>query len=181
MSFICFQRADALHEHEKKLRAIEVTDAGSLCTYLAEYFKFIYNHKMFGCVYDIYTDYAKVHRENGQVIDGIPAIEHDVMKLCTSFPDLTINIPDIFAVPNGENAYKVWMRHYFIGTNTGYSQYGPPTGIQMTEDQALSLSAFYVEKIEDEWLIVDEYTGRPSDYLRYACTGDPSFSSSLKV
>ena len=53
---ICFERADALHAHEKALRAIQVTDADTLCAYLKGFWEFIYNHKMFGCVYDIYSD-----------------------------------------------------------------------------------------------------------------------------
>ncbi len=56
MSQDCFARADALHDHETKLRAIQVTDADSLCAYLKGFWEFIYNHKMFGCVYDIYDD-----------------------------------------------------------------------------------------------------------------------------
>ena len=62
---ICFERADALHAHEKALTAIQVTDADTLCAYLKGFWEFIYNHKMFGCVYDIYSDDIEVRRENG--------------------------------------------------------------------------------------------------------------------
>ena len=64
---ICFERADALHAHEKALRAIQVTDADTLCAYLKGFWEFIYNHKMFGCVYDIYSDDIELYRENGFV------------------------------------------------------------------------------------------------------------------
>ena len=55
----------ALHAHEKALRAIQVTDADTLCAYLKGFWEFIYNHKMFGCVYDIYSDDIELYRENG--------------------------------------------------------------------------------------------------------------------
>lgn len=174
---ICFERADALHAHEAALRTLEVTDGDSLCAYLKGFWEFIYNHKMFGCVYDIYDDGIEVYRENGFVLRGIQEVEHAVMNLCAAFPDLQVRIADIFAVPDGEDAYRVWMRYYFTGTNRAYSLYGPPTGLKLEGDKAVNLSDFHVKKIDGEWLIVLERTMRPCDYLRAVCTGDKSFSS----
>ena len=110
---ICFERADALHAHEKALRAIQVTDADTLCAYLKGFWEFIYNHKMFGCVYDIYSDDIELYRENGFVLHSIEEVEHETMNLCAAFPDLQVHIADIFAVPSGEEEYRVWMRYYF--------------------------------------------------------------------
>ena len=176
MSMECFERADALHAHEAKIRAIAVTDADSLCEYLKGFWEFIYNHKMFGCIYDIYADGVLLHRENGMLLHDIPEVEHDVMKICAAFPDLKVEIRDIFAVKTSETSYKVWMRYYFTGTNTGYSVYGAPTNLKMEPNKAYNLSDFRVEKIDDEWLIVEEYTAHPCDYMRYICTGDKSFT-----
>ena len=50
---ICFERADALHAHEKALRAIQVTDADTLGACRKGFWECIDNHKMFGCVYDM--------------------------------------------------------------------------------------------------------------------------------
>lgn len=177
MSMVCFERADALHAHEAKIRAIKVTDADSLCQYLKGFFEFIYNHKMFGCVYDIYADGVTVRRENGMILKDIPEVETDIMRICAAFPDLHMEVRDIFAVPNGENGYKVWMHYYFTGTNTNYSIYGAPTGLKMEPNKAYNLSDFHVENIDGEWLIVHEYTAHPCDYMRYICTGDKSFTS----
>lgn len=177
MSMECFARADALHAHEAKLRAIQVTDAESLCQYLKGFWEFIYNHKMFGCVYDIYADGVTVRRENGMLLHDIPEVEADIMKICAAFPDLQVEIRDIFAVPNGETGYKVWMRYYFTGTNSNVSVYGAPTGLKLEPEKAYNLSDFHVENIDGEWLIVNEYTAHPCDYMRYICTGDKSFTS----
>ena len=53
MSMVCFGLAEQLHAKEQEIRSIPVTDADSLCAYLKAYWEFIYNHKMFGSVYDI--------------------------------------------------------------------------------------------------------------------------------
>lgn len=167
---LCYKKSAALHAHEEKIRSIQVTDAESLCQYLKGFWEFIYNHKMFGCVYDIYADDIKVDRENGMVIRGIPAVKQELLNLCAAFPDLQVEIAEIFAMQKGDT-YEVWMRYYFTGTNSSYSIYGAPSGLQMTGDKALNQSLFYVEKIEDEWLIVGEKTARPCDYIRDICTG----------
>ena len=177
MKMVCFDLCDQLHALEKQVRSIEVTDAESLCAYLKGFWEFIYNHKMFGCVYDIYADDAKIRRENGFSLKGIPGVEHAVMRLCSAFPNLKIDVATIFAAPCGENEYQVWMRYYFTGTNTGPSIYGPATGLKLEKEKALNLSSFLVKKIDGEWLIVAETTGLCGDHLRAVCTGDTSFSA----
>lgn len=177
MSMVCFDLADALHAQEKAIQAIEVTDADSLCAYLKAYWELIYNHKMFGCAYNIYDDGVEVRRENGFVIKGIPAVELEIMRMCSAFPDLKVEIPTIFAAPNGDHGYKVWMRYYFSGINSGPSMYGPPSGLKLDPTEAMCMSSFHVELVDGEWLIESETTAMCCDYIRYICTGDSSFTS----
>lgn len=176
MSMVCFELSNALHEKERELRSIEITDGASLCAYLKSAWELIYNHKMFGFTYDLYADGIQLQRENGFVVREIDGVEHMVMRLCSAFPDLKIHIAAIFASPEREGAYRVWMRYYFTGTNTGPSIYGPPTGLKLEEEKALNLSSFLVERVDGEWLITAETTGLCCDHLRAVCTGDKSFS-----
>ena len=68
MSMVFFELSRELHEQEKVVRGIQIADADSLCNYLKGFWEFIYNHKMFGCVYDIYSDDIELYRENGFVL-----------------------------------------------------------------------------------------------------------------
>ena len=176
MSMVCFELSRELHEQEKAVRGIQIADADSLCNYLKGVWEFIYNHKMFGCVYDIYSDDIELYRENGFVLHSIEEVEHETMNLCAAFPDLQVHIADIFAVPSREEEYRVWMRYYFTGTNKAYSIYGAPTGQKLEGEKAINLSDFHVRKIDGEWLIVLERTMHPCDYIRAVCTGDTSFT-----
>ena len=177
MSMVCFDLCDQLHAQEALVKSIEVTDAESLCAYLKGYWEFIYNHKMFGSVYDIYAYEIVIRRENGFGLKGISSVEHAVMRLCSAFPDLKIDVATIFASPCGEDTYQVWMRYYFTGTNTGPSIYGTATGLKLEKEKALNLSSFLVKKIDGEWLIVSETTGLCCDHIRAVCTGDTGFSA----
>ena len=74
MSMVCFELSRELHEQEKAVRGIQIADADSLCNYLKGFWEFIYNHKMFGCVYDIYSDDIELYRENGFVLHSIEEV-----------------------------------------------------------------------------------------------------------
>lgn len=173
----CIEQSKKLHEDERALKAIQVTDADSLCAYIKGYWEFIINHKMFGSIWEIYADEIEVRRENGYSLVGIEAIEENYMALCAAFSDLKIHVATIFASPAGEDTYQVWMRYYFEGTNGAPSIYGPATGLKLDPAKALNISSFTVKKIDGEWLITYEMTGRCSDYIRAICTGDESFTA----
>ncbi len=177
MSTYCLEQAEQLHADLAALKAIEVKDADSVCAYIKGYWEFIINHKMFGSIWDIYADEIEVRRENGFSLVGIQAVENNYMNLCAAFPDLHMDVAAIFAAPAGEDAWLVWMRYYFTGTNNSVSIYGPATGLKLERDKALNISSFTVRKIEGEWLITNEYTGHCCDYIRAICTGDESFTS----
>ena len=177
MSTYCLEASKQLHADYNALKAIEVKDADSLCAYIKGYWEFIINHKMFGCIWDIYADEIEVRRENGFALRGIGAVEANYMNLCAAFSDLKVDIPVIFAAPAGEDTWQVWMRYYFTGTNNATSIYGPPSHLQLEHDKALNISSFTVKKIDGEWLITFEYTGHCCDYIRAVCTGDSSFTS----
>lgn len=173
----CLDAAIKLHEDEKALKEIKVTDAASLCEYIKGYWEFIFNHKMFGSIWEIYADEIEVRRENGFSLRSIEDIEQNIMSLCAAFSDLKMDVATIFAAPAGEDTYQVWMRYYFTGTNNAPSIYGPATGNVMEHDKALNISSYTVKKIDGEWLITYEITGRPCDYIRAVCTGDSSFTA----
>ena len=173
----CYEQMKQLHADEKALKSIKVTDAESLCAYIKGYWEFIINHKMFGSIWDIYADEIVVRRENGFSLKGIAAVEKNIMNLCAAFTDLKIDVATIFAAPLAKDAYQVWMRYYFTGTNTAPSIYGPASGLKLEHDEALNISSFTVKKINGEWLITYEVTGHCCDYIRAICTNDTSFTS----
>ena len=130
MSMVCFELSRELHEQEKAVRGIQIADADSLCNYLKGFWEFIYNHKMFGCVYDIYSDDIEVRRENGFVLRGIPAVEHAVMRLCSAFPDLKAEVATIFASSQGGESLPGLDAILFLWHQYGAQHLWPSYGIE---------------------------------------------------
>jgi len=67
MSMVCFELSRELHEQEKAVRGIQIADADSLCNYLKGFWEFIYNHKMFGCVYDRNEKTREIKAKSGRM------------------------------------------------------------------------------------------------------------------
>ena len=86
MSTYCLEKSEQLHADYRALKAIEVTDAESLCAYIKSWWEFIINHKMFGCIWDIYADEIEVRRENGF---ALRVMRHTDFNTAASFVNVT--------------------------------------------------------------------------------------------
>ena len=65
-----------------------------------------------------------------------------------AFPDLQIHVTDVFCVGNDIDGYKTTMPDVLIGTNTGPSSFGPPTGRRVSYN---GIAVCYVQKVGGKW------------------------------
>ena len=65
-----------------------------------------------------------------------------------AFPDLQIHVTDVFCVGNDIDGYKTTMPDVLIGTNTGPSSFGPPTGRHVSYN---GMAVCYVQKVGGKW------------------------------
>jgi predicted ester cyclase len=87
----------------------------------------IWDEKFIGKIYDYYDPQAIVHTSNGDIYG-----RDQVVKLTTirqaAFPDTRDFIEEVIWRHNADGTYDTSMRWTYMGTNTGWSFYGPPTG-----------------------------------------------------
>lgn len=168
-------KADRLYDEmmavDKAIKELEVTDEATMAKYIKLYTELIYDHKWIGSVYDIYADDAKLYRENGVLFDGVHEIMKETLKFTSAFPDLKLQLRDVFAVKKGDS-YKVWRYFAMEGTNKNVSIYGPATGKPLDTDACISMSMATVEFINGRWQIVRDFTMYSIDNIREACTQD---------
>lgn len=154
---------------ERQIAETQMTDAASVAEYFRLYTLLIYNYKWLGSLYDIYDTNAFVLRGNGNKLNGAAAIVKDATELLAAFPDLQLNLADIFAVPS-DKGYKLFRRFYLEGTNLGFSKYGAPTGKALEGKKAICQSMSSVELVDGDWLITYEYTMFADEWMRQVCT-----------
>ena len=167
-------RADKLYDEmmeiDKKLKEMVVDDEASMAEYFKLYTSLIYDYKWIGSVYDIYSDDTKLYRENGLLLDGAHAVMKDTLRFTAAFPDLQVDLRDIFAVKKSEEEYKLWRYYAMSGTNRSDSIYGRPTNKPLSADACIAMSMSTVHKISGRWQIVREFTMFSADVIREACT-----------
>jgi len=77
-----------------------------------------------------------------------------VASTMVAFPDLRIHITDVLCYGNDIDGYKTVMPDILIGTNTGPSAYGPPTGKRVRYS---GTAVCYVQKVKGRWVYVSEW------------------------
>ena len=114
----------------------------------------IWDQKFIGKIYDYYDPAAIVHTSNGDIYG-----RDQVIKLTTirqgAFPDTRDWIEDVIWRHNPDGTYDTSMRWVYMGVNSGYSQYGPPTGRKVAV-RGLANCVIKDNRVVREWVSYNE-------------------------
>lgn len=125
---------------DRSLRDEVYTDAGAL---VAASVEAIWNRRQFG---EIGRFFAPRYREwgpGGRALFGREELQADIIALMGAFPDLQMHLDDVFWDDDPRKGCRSCARWTLLGTNTGPSKYGPPTGA------SLRLSGLTHSRIEE--------------------------------
>jgi predicted ester cyclase len=86
-----------------------------------------WEEKDIGYVYDFYKHNILIRDEVG-VRSGRDAVIAGSLGLMSAFPDMKWVPSEIIWAGDDENGFHTSHRSFFVGTNTGWSSFGPPTG-----------------------------------------------------
>ena len=119
-----------------------------------------------------YPDDAVIYEGAGEKIEGRDAIIENTIQAQKPFPDLEVKILDVFWEGNEEDGYKTSMPSYLTGTNTGHSEYGPPTGKELNRSNNMAIANCLIEKVDGRWQYTEEWTRHDTDGIKAVCTPD---------
>ncbi len=110
----------------------------------------IWEEKAVGLIYDTYSSDCIVHTSNGTTY-GRDYMVADTLFRLASYPDLRIIASDVIWSGNDQDGFHSSHRVAFFGTNTGWSQYGPPTNRRVSR---LGVAHCVVKenRIYEEWI-----------------------------
>ena len=110
-----------------------------------------WEEKDIGYVYDFYKHNILI-RDEDSVRSGRDAVIAGSLGLMNAFPDLRWIPSEIIWAGDDENGFYTSHRSFFVGTNTGWSAFGPPTGRRCTWWVVANCITIGNE-IFDEWVI----------------------------
>ena len=111
----------------------------------------IWEEKDIGYIYDHYRHNILVVDDHG-VAYGRDRVIAGTIQLINAFPDIRIYADEIVWAGDDEVGFHTSHRAVVRGTNTGYSQFGPPTGREV-EFWLTANCIFVANENYEEWVI----------------------------
>ena len=110
-----------------------------------------WEEKDIGYVYDFYKHNILIRDEVG-VRSGRDAVIAGCLGMMGAFPDMKWVPSEIIWAGDDENGFHTSHRSFFVGTNTGWSAFGPPTGRRCSW-WVVANCVTLGNEIHEEWVI----------------------------
>ena len=114
----------------------------------------IWEEKGIGLIYTHYRHNVLIHTSDGMTY-GRDKVIADSIKTMAAFPDVRLYADDVIWSGNDEDGFHSSHRIVWVGHNTGYSIYGPPTGRKVVR-RGIAHCFVKENRIIEEWISRDE-------------------------
>ena len=116
----------------------------------------IWNRRSLKEVMLAYAPSLLVRVSTGRVLYGRGDYQSFILSMLAMFPDLMLQIDDIYWMGNDDDGYLVSLRWSLIGTHRGNGIYGAPSGRQI---RMWGISQQQIENgaITKEWMLFNEF------------------------
>lgn len=103
-----------------------------------------------------YAPNVRFHGATGRELCGRGELKSYVLSMLAMFPDLALQVDDVYWMGNDQDGYSVSVRWSALGTHRGNGIYGPPTNRAVL---LWGLSQYHVAdgKIQEEWTVFNEF------------------------
>lgn len=107
-----------------------------------------------GLIYSHYLHNAVIHTSDGLTY-GRDKVIADSLRTLAAFPDIRLFADDVIWCGDDVNGFHTSHRIAWVGHNTGYSLYGPPTGRRVMR---YGIAHCFVKenRVVEEWICRDE-------------------------
>ena len=116
----------------------------------------MYNRRDLSAVDRLYASNVRWHGASDREGYGRAAVRAFARGLMSTFPDLGMQVDEVYWMGNAQEGFSVSVRWSAIGTHRGYGIYGAPTGRRV---HLWGLSQLYIDngRISEEWNLFNEF------------------------
>ena len=114
----------------------------------------IWEERNLGLLYTAYAHNIMIHTSEGMVY-GRDKVMADSVKSMAAYPDVRIYADEVIWTGNDRDGFHTSHRGVWAARNTGYSNYGPPTGRQLVR-RSVAHCIIKENYIVEEWITRDE-------------------------
>lgn len=113
----------------------------------------IWEEKDVGYIYDTYGSGARI-TYGGGLVHGRDHILAETVSQLSAFPDLRLHADEVIWAGDDEQGFRTSHRLVGIGHNSGWSEFGPPTGRKVVY-WAIANCVVVENEIIEEWVLRD--------------------------
>ena len=135
---------------------IPASSDGDIKAFVEAAFQNIWNRRNFGAIDLVYQPNVVVQGSTGRVYRGTGQLRSFVMSMVAMFPDISLQVDDLYWMGNPEEGFQVSIRWGAQGTHKGNGPYGEPTG---REVNLWGISQWKMKdgRVEQEWMMFNEF------------------------
>ncbi len=124
--------------------------------FLRRVYHYVWNWRLPGKVDDAYVPTMRFHGPTDRELYGRGEYKSFVLSIMAMFPDLVMQVDDVYWMGNDRDGFKASVRWSLIGTHRGMGIYGPPTGrpIYMW---GITQHAIKDGRIVEDWTLFNEF------------------------
>ena len=116
----------------------------------------IWNRRMLSTVRQAYVPRMRFRGSTNRVYYGRGEYQSFILSIMAMFPDLALQVDDIYWMGNDQDGYLTSVRWSIIGAHRGFGIYGSPTGRQI-KMWGISQHSIKNGRIVEEWMLFNEF------------------------
>jgi predicted ester cyclase len=115
-----------------------------------------YNRRDLSAIDKVYAQNVRWHGATNRRGYGRADVRAMARGLLSTFPDLGLQVDEVYWMGNEQDGFRVSVRWTAVGTHRGYGLYGPPTG-RRVHIWGLSQLYFSDGRIVEDWMLFNEF------------------------
>ncbi len=128
---------------------------GDIESFARAFYQNVWNRRMLGELERCCAPGILLHAVTDREFEGLGHYRHFVLSILAMFPDLAIQVQEVYWMGNADDGFRVSVRWSGEGTHRGYGVYGEPTGRGV---HLWGISQWCIEqgRIQEEWMMLNE-------------------------
>ena len=126
-----------------------------MSAFVHAFYQNVWNRRMLGDLDELLAPGVTLHAVTDREYQGIGHYRHFVLSMLAMFPDLAINVDEVYWMGNPQEGYSVAVRWSGEATHRGFGVYGPPTG-RGVHLWGISQWRWEGGRIQEEWFLMNE-------------------------
>ena len=116
----------------------------------------VWNWRKLSIINQAYAPTLHFFGPTNRAFYGLGEYKSFILSIMAMFPDLVLQIDDIYWMGNDQDGYLTSVRWSIVGTHRGYGIYGAPTGRRIYM-WGITQHLIKDGKIQEEWMLFNEF------------------------